>query len=63
MTSLSRVELFRDRERQWRFRAVALNGETVAVSEGYENRKDALTEAVLLWPDTPIDDLTEEDGA
>lgn len=54
--TLSRVELYRDRDGRWRFRAVALNGEIVAVSEAYENRSDAEGEAARLWPDTSIEE-------
>lgn len=59
MTVLSRVEIYKDREDQFRFRAVALNGETVAVSEGYHNRGDAVDEATRLWPDADVHETDE----
>lgn len=37
-----RFELYRDTAGQHRFRIVAANGETIAQSEGYHNRQDAL---------------------
>ena len=55
---LSRVGLYKDREGLWRWRAIALNHEIVAVSESYVRRKDAVDEAVNLWPDIEI---SEED--
>lgn len=63
MSTLSRVEIYRDRENQWRFRAVALNGEIVAVSEGYHNRQDTVDEAVRLWPDAEIEEEGEGESA
>lgn len=58
-THLSRVELYTDRDNLWRFRAVALNGEIVAVSESYERSSDARDEAERLWQDT---DVVHESG-
>lgn len=40
-----RVVLFRDRKNLWRFRLVAANGETVAQSESYVNKADAIETA------------------
>lgn len=51
-----RVDVWRsDVDHQWRFTVVAANGETVAVSEGYERHADAETMAHALaepgkWP-------------
>lgn len=59
MTHLSRVELYKDREGLFRFRAVALNGEIVAVSESYSRRKDCADEAIRLWPDMEVSETDE----
>lgn len=60
MTVLSRIELYRDRERLWRFRAIALDRETIAVvSEPYEKRSDCVDEASRLWPDMEVSETDE----
>ena len=56
-----KVEIYRDSAGEWRFRAVAGNGEIVAVGEGYKNEGDAVDEARKLWPDSLIEPA--DDGA
>lgn len=41
----------RMRRPQWQFRIVADNGETLATSEGYNNRTDAEDAVRLIWND------------
>jgi uncharacterized protein YegP (UPF0339 family) len=47
-----KIEIFSSRDwlgrKQWRFRIVALNGETVAQSEGYSRRIDCIETAHSL---------------
>ena len=58
---ITKVRLFRDHGKEWRFTAVAANGLTIASSsEGYENRADALGAAVALFPEA---ELVDETGA
>jgi len=33
-------EVFKDKKKEWRFRMVAPNGETILTSEGYKNMND-----------------------
>jgi len=48
-----RVELYEDTAHEWRWRAVAANGKTVADSaEGYVEKRDALGEAWALFGET-----------
>lgn len=60
MTALNRVEIYKDHTGQWRFRAIALNGEIVAQGESYHNRQDAVDEAVRLWPDADVHEEINE---
>lgn len=53
MSRLSRVELVENGSGEWFFRAIAKNGETVAVSEMYASREGADAEADALWPSVP----------
>ena len=39
---------YKARKGEWRFRLVASNGETVAQSEGYKNKKDCLRTINLI---------------
>lgn len=39
--SVNRIEIFIDKKKQFRFRVVAENGETIAQSEGYVTRESA----------------------
>jgi len=58
--NITRVRLYRDHGKEFRFEAVAANGLTIASSsEGYENRKDALAAAVSLFPGALIVDETQ----
>lgn len=52
---LSRIEVYKDTHDEWRFRAIALNGEIVSVGEGYVNQIDCIGEAAKLWPDEKIE--------
>lgn len=46
-----RIIMYR-RLRQWRWRAVAMNGKRLAHGgEGYQNRADCLAALAILWPD------------
>ena len=46
------VEFYKDAAGEWRWRAKAGNNEVVADSgEGYQNRQDAVTEAMSLFGD------------
>ena len=56
MTVLEQVELVENGNAQWFFRAIATNGETVAMSEMYASRESAATEAAKLWPDAKLVD-------
>lgn len=49
-----RVEVFRSANREWRFRAVARNGEIVAQSEGYWRRGAAEKTAGKVFPGIEI---------
>ncbi len=53
-----RVRIFSDSTGEFRFSAVAGNGEVVATSEGYTRRVDAVDEAQKLWPDAEVEDET-----
>ncbi len=48
------VKLKRDAAGEWRFSAVAGNGEIVATSEGYARKIDAREQAAKLWPGVRI---------
>lgn len=54
-----RVRLFSDSADEFRFSALAGNGEVVATSEGYARHADALDEARKLWPEAEIQDETQ----
>lgn len=58
-THLSRVELYRDADGQFRFRAVARNNEIVSISEGYHHLGDCRDEAVKLWPNITPEEPAE----
>lgn len=61
--SQTHYELYRDAAGEWRWRFVAANGETVAVSsEGYENRADARTAIERVKESGRIDAPVEADG-
>lgn len=54
MSVVARIELYRDDSGDWRWRALAGNGEIVAVSgEGYRNRQHGERMALELFPDAP----------
>ncbi|RLE59796.1 MAG: DUF1508 domain-containing protein [Thermoprotei archaeon] len=38
----ARFELYKDKSGEWRFRLVAPNNETIAVSEGYSSKQAAI---------------------
>lgn len=44
------------------FRAVADNGEPVAMSEGYSRRESAVEEAMKLWPGVRIEMRNSTEG-
>lgn len=53
---IEKVVVYRDDVREWRWKAVATNGEIVADSaEGYRNRAYALKMARALHPETEIE--------
>lgn len=55
MSKPVKIELYRDGAGEYRWRAVAGNGEVVADSaEGYRHRGDAEHGARLVAPDAPI---------
>jgi len=54
-----RVRIFSDAAGEFRFSAIAGNGEVVATSEGYKHRGDAQEEARKLFPEAVIQDVTE----
>lgn len=50
-----RIEVFEDEANEWRWRRVAGNGQTVAVSgEGYTRKDDAIEAAEREFPDDPL---------
>jgi uncharacterized protein YegP (UPF0339 family) len=51
---VAHVKLKRDHAGEWRFAAVAANGEVVATSEGYARKIDAEREAGKLYPGVAI---------
>jgi uncharacterized protein YegP (UPF0339 family) len=59
MADIDRVEVFRGTDLLWYFRAVALNNEKVAQSEGYQNHADASAEAEKLFGDVRRVDLEQ----
>lgn len=61
--NLERVEIVENGNGEWFFRAIATNGETVAVSEMYTRRESAFDEASKLWPGVSIVDAPFERGA
>ena len=54
-----RVRVFSDASGEFRFSAIAGNGEVVATSEGYTRHEDARDEARKLWPEAAIQDDTQ----
>lgn len=52
--AVAKIELKRDHAGEWRFTAVAGNGEPVTVSEGYARKQSARDEAEKLFPGVPI---------
>ena len=43
-----RYEIYKDRKGEFRFRAIAANGQIVAASEGYKDKRSAVKTARLL---------------
>lgn len=41
-TYMERFEIYKDKRGEWRFRLVAPNHKTIAVSEGYHNKADCI---------------------
>jgi uncharacterized protein YegP (UPF0339 family) len=60
--SVRRVEIVENAGGEWFFRAVAANGETVAMSEMYTRRESAAGEASKLWPGVEVVDSPFERG-
>lgn len=54
-----KVRLFSDTTGEFRFSAIAGNGEVVATSEGYSRHADAVDEAHKLWPEAELQDETQ----
>ena len=49
------VGVYRDTQKQWRWRRIAANGRTVASSgEGYRRRRHAIKMAERMFPDVPL---------
>lgn len=58
---ITRVEVYQDHGKEFRFRALAANGATITVSsESYQNHGDALGAATSLFPDAQLVDETQE---
>lgn len=58
----SRFELNQDKSGEYRFKLIATNGQTIAVSQGYNSKESALKgiESVKSnAADAPIDDTTK----
>jgi len=55
-----RVRIFSDAAGEFRFSALAANGEVVASSEGYARHVDAVEQARKLWPDAEQVDETQD---
>lgn len=45
---MKKVEIFKDRKKQWRFRCKANNGKIVAQSEGYTTKRNCLRGVMAL---------------
>jgi uncharacterized protein YegP (UPF0339 family) len=61
MSRARKIVLFQDASGEWRWRAVASNGKTVADSgEGYAEKRDALGMAWALFAET-VEYVTEAD--
>lgn len=61
--AVEKVRLFKDAAGEWRFTAVAGNGEPVATSEGYVDKRDALAEAAKLFPGAEVEDVLSPEEA
>lgn len=60
MATGSRYELYKDNAGQWRWRYVAKNGKTIAISsEGYVNKSDC-SHSIELVKDSKSDPVVEE---
>ncbi|MEI2642398.1 MAG: YegP family protein [Candidatus Nanopelagicales bacterium] len=42
MTTSGKFELYTDKSGEWRFRLKAVNGQTIAASQGYASKENAL---------------------
>lgn len=60
--AVNKIEIVENGKGEWFFRAIAENGETVAMSEMYTRRTSAYIEAAKLWPDAEIIDAPFERG-
>ncbi len=57
----SRFELNQDRAGEYRFKLIAKNGQTIAVSQGYNSKESALKGIDSVKnnaADAPVDDVT-----
>ena len=60
MTNVDHVVVYQDKARQWRWRAVAGNGETVAQGESHRHEVDAARAiAGVFGPDVTIVRITD----
>lgn len=62
--TISKIEVYKDRSGEYRWRYIARNGNIMATSsEGYVNRGDAVSAVETLWEDSwewANDDLRED---
>lgn len=57
MSKVSKVKVYRDKLGEWRWSAIARNGEYVADSaEGYEHRAHVLDMVADMFPDAEVID-------
>ena len=54
LSGVDHVRVFVDHAGEWRFTAVAGNGEPVATSEGYTRKESAEERVKALWPEVRI---------
>lgn len=55
MAHADHVDVYKDRNQEWRWRRQAGNGEVIATSgEGYKRRSHAIEMAVHLNPEIPL---------
>jgi uncharacterized protein YegP (UPF0339 family) len=57
-----KFELYTDKAGKFRFRLVAANGETIAVSEAYESKSGAKNGIASVKKNAPVADIVDLSG-